>query len=357
VKTFARFGVLTATLLAGCSTSAATTSSGTTTTGSSGTTTGTTDQIRVGSPCEPIAVVDICAAAGLVCDQIISECRLPENGEPCQLQTGCSKKPTTLGCYAAAVNNIATSVCLIPCTNSDSSDCFYGTSCGDPNSKGFCSALGTPTCVAWGECDLGEGITGQCVPEGQRSTCYAVGTVTERYGVCNPSAINSQTSELCGVGLLCRSSASTLGAPPDAGFCFPLCGGERGDTCRSDEHCFQPYGDAYEICRPGFACELDENTCPSEDSVCVPDDSTGFTGGCLPFTSDAGLADAPCSFWGGVPLSYPCRSGACLPGDGGDQCTPLCNLANGDLRPFCPVNESCAAIDDDSPSAVVGACR
>src|ERR1700722_19234800 len=97
----------------------------------------------IGQPCDPLDVTDVCASSGLVCDSLTQLCRLPSTGEQCQDAVGCSALPVGLGCYSVALSGTPSSVCLIPCSSGDSSSCPYGTSCGDPNLPGYCSAEGT----------------------------------------------------------------------------------------------------------------------------------------------------------------------------------------------------------------------
>src|ERR1700733_10879908 len=104
-------------------------------------------------------------------------------------------------------------------------------------------------------------------------------------------------SELCGAGLICRATALSLGGFADAGFCVPLC----GQGCQSDQHCLQPSNAFYEICNPGIPCSIDLDTCPSPETVCIPDDVNGLSGGCIPVANDAGSAWAACQ----VPATFP----------------------------------------------------
>jgi hypothetical protein len=182
--------------------------------------------------------------------------------------------------------------------------------------------------------------------------CYAVGSQRAAFGRCDPNALNSQSAELCAAGLICRATPAWLGGFADAGFCYPLC----GKGCPDDEHCFQPSAAFYAICRPGLACAIDLNTCPTPESTCVPDDASSVNGGCLPVAPDAGASGEPCVLPASVPEVYPCVDGACLPGDGGPECTPLCNRQTGG-KPYCQ-KKSCGPLGPEARSTdVVGECQ
>ena len=349
MKTFASVGVALASLLAGCSSAASLaftpTSSGATTGGTTG------SQPEIGTPCGATAVVDVCATVGLVCDLISAKCRLPEMGEPCTQAIGCDQQapnPPSLSCVTADLNGTGVSICLVRCLGTDSASCPYGTSCF----SNYCRAQGPASCVPGELCQLGERVVGQCLADGMASICVSIGTEYTPYESCNPYALNSQIAELCGAGLICQATALTLGGFADAGFCFPLCGA----GCQTGEHCAQPANAFYQICRPGLPCSIDLDTCPSPESVCVPDDASSLAGGCLPVTRDAGAAGEACQPPDTIPETSPCQQGACLPGDGGSLCTPLCSRTVG-ARPYC-LKQSCGPLDSDSSADdVVGACR
>lgn len=318
--------------------------------GTSGGTTGgpTPDLAVTGASCTPTAVVDTCASAGLVCDLISARCRKPEMGEQCNLAVGCGDSPPNLSCVKADLDGTEVSICLVPCQGTDSAACPYGTGC----SSNTCRVQAPASCVPGGFCPLGEQLVGQCLADGTSSTCFAIGDLRTPYGPCNPFALNSQSDQLCAPGFICRATALSLGGFADAGFCFPLC--SRG--CRVDEHCSQPSDAFYQICRPGIPCAIDYDTCPSPESLCVPDDASSLSGGCLGVARDAGKPGAFCELPAAIPESYPCQEGACLPVDGGSICTPLCNRAAED-RPYC-LNGTCRALGTEANAYdVIGACR
>ncbi len=315
---------------------------------SAGTTGGpTADLAETGTSCSPTAVVDTCAAAGLVCDLISARCRKPDMGEPCRLQVGCGASPPNLSCVKADLNGTGVSICLVPCLGTDSAGCPYGSSC----SSNYCRVQAPASCFPGGFCPLGEQLVGQCLADGMSSTCFAVGDLHKPYESCNPFALNSQADELCAAGFVCRATARWLGGFADGGFCFPLC--SRG--CRADEHCSQPSNAFYQICRPGISCTLDSDTCPPPESLCVPDDASSLSGGCLAIALDAGAPGASCELPQAVQDVYPCQEGACLQADGGSVCTPLCNrTAEG--GPACSYGTCDALGVDGDAYDVVGAC-
>ena len=311
----------------------------------------------VGQACSPTAAVDLCASSGLVCDATSATCRLPSLGEQCLEDAGCASAIAHLGCYPASLSGIPESVCLVPCTSTDSSVCPYGTSCGDPNLAGFCSADGSG-CTPWGTCALGGGVSGSCAPSGgTHAICFASGTETAPYAACDPLATNGAASTLCAAGSVCLALPLTLGGTAEAGFCFPLCG-VGGPSCAAGTHCDQASADVYGICKPGAACQLSsEDTCPIDLYSCVPDSASTLTGGCLPVASDAGGFGRSCAAPAGVALTANCESGeACLPVDGGYACTPLCSLADGG-EPYCQHAQLCTARSLSGLSDAVGACR
>jgi hypothetical protein len=346
VKTFAPFSVALASLLAGCSSASLAFTPALIGTTSGGT---TASQPQIGTSCGATAVVDACASVGLICDLISARCRQPEMGEPCTPAMGCATdapNPSSLSCVTADLNGTGVSICLVRCLGTDSASCPYGTSCY----SNYCRAQGPASCVPGELCQLGERVVGQCVSDGTAATCLSIGKEITPYASCNPYALNSQFAELCGAGLICRASALTLGGYADAGFCFPLC----GQGCQPDEHCAQPANAFYQICRPGLACTIDLDTCPAPESVCLPDDDSGLSGGCLPVESDAGAPGAACQSLDAIPETSPCQEGACVPADAGSVCTPLCNRTAG-ARPYC-LKQDCEALGGDANS-VVGACR
>jgi len=352
VKTFLWLGACLALGVVGCSsasTSESTTAGTGGATGTSGTTSGGVVTAKIGTVCQPTSAVDGCAAAGLVCDAVTQTCRLPNMGEECALNVGCNDGawPPGLTCQSVNVNGTAVSLCLLACTGTDSAPCPYGTTC----QSGDCLPYPAGTCVAGQTCMLGESAIGQCLQDGVQTICVAVGDQQNPYGPCEPQALNSEASKLCGPGLICRATPEILGGFADAGYCYPLC----GDGCPSDEHCSQPEGAFYEVCRPGISCEIDLDTCPAPEAVCVPDDPSSLAGGCLPIFGDAG-AGAACEPPAGVPQWSPCQVGACVENDGGTACTPLCDRASGG-RPYC-VGGTCEPLTAGSSSTdVVGACR
>jgi hypothetical protein len=342
VKTSAQVGLTLAFVLAGCSGSSLVIRDG----GTSATTTGGGPPL--GTPCTPTAVVDPCSPGGLICDQVTARCRLPNLGEQCLPAEGCASTPAGLGCHVANNNGTAVDLCLIAC--SDSSVCPYGMSCID-NGDSYCTGQANGDCVPGAVCSLG-GVPGQCLSDGAHTVCYVVGSQHTRYGPCDPFALNSQTASLCAAGMICRATPEWLGGFADAGYCYPLC----NTGCAADEHCFQPSAAFYSVCRPGLACAIDLDTCPTPESTCLPDDVSSVNGGCLAVTADAGEPGDPCTPPVGVPELYPCVGGACLPGDGGTQCTPLCNRQTGG-KPYCQ-KSSCSPLSSQSRATdVIGDCR
>ncbi len=334
------------------------TSSGSSSGSASGGGSGFAGDAGPGAPCDPAAVVDVCAPGGLVCDGTRRVCRLPGAGEQCSLSVGCASTPANLGCYQVALSGTPETVCLVPCTSLDSSGCPYGTSCGDPDLPGFCSAMGAQTCTPWSSCSLGPGLAGTCVPDGTHTICLAVGQQSGDYGPCNPGAMNAQVAQLCRAGSVCQASALTLGQPAATGFCFPLCdldgGIGDGGLCGAEAHCSQPSPDAYGVCLPGRPCDLWPSTCAVYE-VCAPDSPDAFSGGCLPYGPDAGHPGAACTPPTSVVRESPCAGSACLPSDGGYACTPLCDLADGG-QPYCH-GQVCTPLSASDVQAVVGACR
>ena len=348
---------------AGSGTSGA--SSGSSSGSASGGSSGGQDAGSVGEPCDPGSVLDVCASAGLVCDVSRDICRLPGAGEQCL--GGCAAEPAGLVCSSVGLSGTPEMLCLVPCPNSsDASGCPYGTSCDDPNLPGYCSAEGTLNCTPWTPCELdGEYLLGTCVPDGTHTVCLAVGQQSGQYGPCNPTAVNSEASELCQANSICQAVSLTLGQPASAGFCLPLCDldGGFGDSgvCDMDSHCSQPDPSAYGVCLPGRPCALWPNICGTGE-VCVPDSPDTFSGGCVFYGQDAGApGDAgspgtPCVPPTSISLHSPCAGGACVPSDGGFACTQLCDLSDAG-RPYCSEPLTCTPLSATDAQAVVGACR
>lgn len=349
--------------LAACGSSASVLTSTTTGTGGGGTTGGI--EAVAGMVCNPQALSDLCASAGLVCDQIGAVCRLPENGEKCVER--CAAAPAGLACHAVTFGGQAQSVCLVSCVGSDSAGCPYGTSCGDPNLVGYCSAQGSASCTAWQSCSLGAtaqlaDVSGTCVPSGVGNVCFASGAVTAVDGLCDPGALNAASASLCAAPAICETIPGFLGGQPDAGYCFALCFGDDGG-CGAKEHCRQPNPAGYGSCRPGPACSLDPDLGPNcgAETVCQPDDASSLSGGCLALTPNAGRLGAPCQPPQGLLVSAPCASGVCLAADPPDagadaySCAVFCDLASGG-RPWC-VGQTCTPLSAATATDVVGACR
>ncbi len=121
------------------------------------------------------------------------------------------------------------------------------------------------------------------------------------------------------------------------------------------EHCQQAGPNVYGLCRPGIACSLSDDACPA-DTTCIPDDPRTLSGGCFALAADAGALGQPCALPEAVSATTACSSGACLPADGGANCTALCDLADGG-RPYCGPTTQCLPLSDTLQAQQVGECR
>jgi hypothetical protein len=257
-------------------------------------------------------------------------------------------------CKQATFAGSSLQACLIACTSQDSSQCPYGTSCGDPNLPGYCSSQGSGSCTPGSSCALGPGLSGSCVAVGTHNACLADGQVLDRYGACNPQATNGQSSSLCAAGFICEGEGAGLGADPTRGFCFPIC--QAQSDCLGSEHCSEGSTFRLGVCRPGTACSLDLVPPCNAFTVCVPDSANGPGGGCLLPAPDAGEVGQACEPQQSPTDAVPCESGACLAdGSGGLTCQALCGLDGG--RPECPPTESCQPLPQAPAAAVLGVCR
>jgi hypothetical protein len=305
----------------------------------------------LGASCNP-ATASSCTSA-LICDAQSGVCRLPRYGEACDPSVGCASVPMGMQCLQATYAGSALQACLIPCTSQDSSNCPYGTSCGDPNLPGYCSAQGSGGCTPGSTCALGPGLAGTCVAVGTQNACLADGEVLDRYGACNPDATNAQSSALCGAGFICEAESGGLGSDPSDGFCFPIC--QAQSDCLDSEHCAEGSTFRLGLCRPGIACSLDSAACGAW-AVCVPDSADGLGGGCLQLVSNPGQEGQACQPPQTPTDAIPCVSGACLAiGDGGPTCQALCQLNGG--KPVCPSAESCQSLSQAPAAAVLGVCE
>jgi hypothetical protein len=306
----------------------------------------------LGGACNPTGSPG-CPSA-LICDALTDLCRLPRYGDACDPTVGCASDPAGMHCTETTYEGSPVYACLIACSAQDSSDCPYGSSCGDPNLPGYCSGAGSASCTPGAPCTLGPGVEGTCITTSGNNTCLATGMVRSRYGLCNPNATNGESNKLCGSGFVCEGSSAGLGADPNAGFCFPIC--QSQSDCLDSEHCSEGSTFRLGVCRPGISCSIDMASCPAY-TTCVPDSANGLIGGCLQLESSASPLGQSCQP-PQTPLDpVPCQSGACLPGagDAGDSCSALCALSG--ARPFCPAGLACQPLSQAPATAVIGVCR
>jgi hypothetical protein len=309
-------------------------------------------QLMVGASCNPVGSPS-CPTA-LICDTLTDLCRLPRYGDACDPSVGCAAVPAGMVCTQTTYEGSPVFACLIACSAQDSSNCPYGSSCGDPNLPGYCSGSGSTSCTLGQSCNLGPGVEGKCVSTGGHNTCLATGAVLTRYGPCNPNATNAQSTTLCSSGFVCEGNSSGLGTDPNDGFCFPIC--QSQSDCNSTQHCSEGSTFRLGVCRPGVACSIDAPSC-SVDRICVPDSANGLGGGCLPLVLSPGALGASCQPIQSPTDPEPCLSGACVPevADGGGVCSALCDLSGG--QPTCASGTTCQALPQAPVSAVIGVCR
>jgi hypothetical protein len=295
----------------------------------------------------------------LICDSQTDVCRLPRYGDACDPSVGCATEPMGMMCTETTYEGSPVYACLIACSAQDSSKCPYGSSCGDPNLPGYCSGAGSTSCTPGQPCALGPDVQGVCVSTSGYNTCLATGVVRSRYGSCNPNATNNQSNTLCGSGstpdggvFVCEGSSGGLGMDPNAGFCFPIC--QSQSDCLASEHCSEGSTFRLGVCRPGIACSIDQPSCPWE-TVCVPDSVNSLSGGCLALSSSPGALGQACQPPATPVDPVPCSSGACLPVDGGNICSDLCNLDGG--KPTCPADLSCQSLQMAPATATIGVCQ
>jgi len=307
-----------------------------------------------GGSCNPAAAAS-CPSA-LICDADSHQCRLPRYGEACDADAGCAAEPQGMTCTETTFAGSPLVACLIPCSSQNSSGCPYGTSCGDPNLPGYCSAEGSGSCTPGSSCTLGPSLTGTCVATGSHNTCLALGQIMDRYGSCNPDATNAQSSSLCGSGYICEAQSAGLGSYGDNGFCFPLC--QAQSDCQPSEHCSEGSTFRLGVCRPGIACSIDLADCTAF-TVCVPDSVNGLGGGCLPLTANPGHLGDSCQEPQVPTDPVSCLSGACLEdGDGGFACAALCDLVAGaGGKTFCNNGQRCESVPQAPATAEIGVCR